>query len=134
MPRTVSKPQALVDYAGVIGVAWLRGPNGATLATSLRHDRSAFLDDASFLRVPGALCAKPSRHVVKQGGYTLTIHAAAGISPYAVAGRLEGCRKLLRALGEAPVDFTPPGSDGGGTGPANAELRVWAPPRHRGRG
>lgn len=91
MARYQNKPQALVDYAGVIGVAWL--------------------------------------YVVKLGGYTMTILGSAGIAPSAVRARLDGCTRLLRAMGDAAVPWPPPGGGSGGSGAAIAELRVWPPSR-----
>ena len=138
MARDQNKPQALVDYAGVIGVAWLRDPAGRLVAAScsMQTQELALADELlerrlarELPRVPGVACFGAGTHVVKLGGYTMTILAAAGISPSAVRARLDGCTRLLRAMGDAAVPWSPPGGGSGGSGPANAELRVWPPSR-----
>jgi len=134
MARYESKARAIVDYAGILGVATLRGPTGATLASSgLPPEIVANYGLKLSPRVPGALCSTPTTHELKAGGYTLTIVVSPGISPLAVKTRLAACMRLLRALGDAPIEALPP-TRSGGPGPANAEIRVWAPgtsPRHR---
>jgi hypothetical protein len=149
--RYPNRPQALVDYAGVIGVAWLRDASGQRVACSSSvppqrregplSPSEVELDDqrvglllrsaiGELPRAPGSPCTEAGKHVVKVDGYTLTILSAAGISFPAIRARLEGCRRLLRSMGDACMPWSPPGGGGGGAGPANAALRVWAP-RHR---
>jgi hypothetical protein len=135
MSRYPNKPQALVDYAGILGLAHLYEA-GRLIASSLRRPRegSGGMDEALFLRVPGPACCEPGSHELKAGGYTLTVISAAGLSPRAVKERLDNCMRLLRALANAPSTFIPPEGGDGGDGPASAELRLWAPSaRTRGR-
>jgi hypothetical protein len=134
--RYPDKAKALVDYAGILGVAHLRDGAGRVIASSyplppraLRHS-----DDGYVFRLPGAACREPGRHELNYGGYTLSIIAAAGLSPRSVKERLDNCMRLLRALANDLTSFVPPDPGGGGAGPANSELRVWPPlvaPRRR---
>jgi hypothetical protein len=109
--RYPNKPQALVDYAGVIGVAWLRDPAGRLITSSCSPEPQELAPaDAPLAarltrevpRAPGVPCTEAGTHVLKLSGYTMTILSAAGITPSAVRARLDGCRRLLRAMGEAP--------------------------------
>jgi hypothetical protein len=131
MARYPDKPQALVDYAGILGLAHLRDPSGRTIASSrvaLPYPRAHV---GMLAPMPGAVCKEPGKHELKIEGYTLTIYVSPGISPAAVAARIEGCKRLMRALGRADAPWGPPDGGEGGRGPPAAELRVWPPPLGR---
>jgi hypothetical protein len=135
MSRYPDKAKALVEYAGAIGIAWLYDPYGWMVASyppDLVLSSPPDVVDLLLPSVPGAICTEPGRHQVKVGGYTLTVISTPGLLPKAVSARIEGCRRLLRAMGEAPVPWVPGDGGEGGSGPAPAELRVW-PPAKRGR-
>jgi hypothetical protein len=125
--RYSNKPQALVDYAGILGAAHLRDGSGRLIASTVPllppHLRPS--EDTHVFRVPGAVCREPGRHVLEYGGYRLDIVASAGLSPRAVKERLDNCRRLLRALANSSTSFVPPDHGSGGSGPAPAEIRVW---------